>query len=40
VTGPFAFDSAGNRVSAPIVTTIVQRGHFSLLPDAPRIATR
>jgi branched-chain amino acid transport system substrate-binding protein len=33
VTGPYAFDSAGNRLSMPIATTIVTNGRFALLAD-------
>jgi branched-chain amino acid transport system substrate-binding protein len=33
VTGPYAFDSAGNRLSMPIATTIVAHGRFTLLAD-------
>ena len=34
VTGAYAFDSAGNRLSTPIATTIVENGHFALLSDS------
>jgi branched-chain amino acid transport system substrate-binding protein len=41
-TGPFSFDSAGNRVSTPIVTTVVRGGRFVWLADTTetRIAAR
>jgi branched-chain amino acid transport system substrate-binding protein len=42
VTGSFAFDSAGNRMSTAIVTTIVRDGRFIWLADTveTRIASR